>query len=41
MKDMAVAPGESRVTRNIPRKDYLALNNGLDRLISPSSPDLE
>jgi len=38
---MAVAPGESRVTRNLPRKDYLALNNGLDRLISPSSPDLE
>jgi hypothetical protein len=40
-EDMAVAPGESRVTRNLPRKDYLALNNGLDRLISPSSLDLE
>ena len=40
MEDMAVAPSESRVTRNLPRKDYLALNNGLERLISPS-PDLE
>lgn len=40
-EDMAVAPGESRVTRNLPRKDYLALNNGLDTLILPSSPDLE
>ena len=38
---MAVALGESRVTRNLPRKDYLALNNGLDTLISPFSPDLE
>lgn len=38
---MAVALVESRVTRNLPRKDYLALNNGLDRSISPSSPALE
>ncbi len=41
LEDMALAPGEPRVTRNLPRKDYLALNNGLDTLISPSSPDLE
>src|SRR4051812_38315012 len=41
MEDVAVDPRESRVTRNLPRKDYLALNNGLDRLISPCSPDLE
>ncbi|KIW35865.1 uncharacterized protein PV06_11811, partial [Exophiala oligosperma] len=38
---MAVALGEFRVTRNLPRKDYLALNNGLDRSISPCSPVLE
>ncbi|KAJ9650084.1 hypothetical protein H2198_010598 [Neophaeococcomyces mojaviensis] len=41
LEDMAVAPGESRVTRNLPRKDCLALNNGLDRLISSSSSDVE
>ncbi|KIX00023.1 uncharacterized protein Z518_10950 [Rhinocladiella mackenziei CBS 650.93] len=38
---MAVALGDFRVTRNLPRKDYLALNNGLDRSLSPSSPVLE
>jgi hypothetical protein len=41
VEDMAVAPGESRVTCNLPRKDYLALNNGHDRLILSSSSDAE